>query len=357
MTLPNLKPTANTSQSERHHLDPPGLWATVILSSLVIHLFVFGMLRLWLTLRLNNVLTTQNFIPIDVIAVASEAKTPTQPLQNNASSAIQNPSVANNPAKTPNQSPRSQTSSTSVRTNSPQTGTQQGVKREGTSTTGKQSPPAQTIPTVKQSPTTNPSQNPPPETSAQKPSPVTNPSQNKPSETQTPPTKPNSPTNPGNQPNGSTTSPSPNPNSSSGSEEGQNSTTPQPGGIFISSTSQPDLLSNDNEVLHPNDPNSGDALATIERGSTQLSGDELKQLGIIVEREFEMKVVVLINFTGEATLVDIPDPKLPGNLSINLAEQIVSKSLVKLKFNPTLMAGKPVDQYYTLTLRIRPNQK
>jgi hypothetical protein len=357
MTLPNLKPTANTSQSERHHLDPPGLWATVILSSLVIHLFVFGMLRLWLTLRLNNVLTTQNFIPIDVIAVASEAKTPTQPLQNNASSAIQNPSVANNPAKTPNQSPRSQTSSTSVRTNSPQTGTQQGVKREGTSTTGKQSPPAQTIPTVKQSPTTNPSQNPPPETPAQKPSPVTNPAQNKPSETQSPSTKPNSPTNPGNQPNGSTTSPSPNPNSSSGSGEGQNSTTPQPGGIFISSTSQPDLLSNDNEVLHPNDPNSGDALATIERGSTQLSGDELKQLGIIVEREFEMKVAVLIDEQGNASLLDVIFQGLPENLSVEGAKQLASKSIAKLKFKPTKMSGGAVPRDYTLTLRIRPNQK
>jgi hypothetical protein len=357
MTLPNLKPTANTSQSERHHLDPPGLWATVILSSLVIHLFVFGMLRLWLTLRLNNVLTTQNFIPIDVIAVASEAKTPTQPLQNNASSAIQNPSVANNPAKTPNQSPRSQTSSTSVRTNSPQTGTQQGVKREGTSTTGKQSPPAQTIPTVKQSPTTNPSQNPPPETSAQKPSPVTNPSQNKPSETQTPPTKPNSPTNPGNQPNGSTTSPSPSPNSSPGSGEGQNSSTPQPGGIFISSTSEPVPIRHRGEILHPNDPNYNDALATLEQGSTQLSGDELKQLGIIVEREFEMTVAVLIDEKGSASLLRVISQGLPENLSVDSAKQLASKGVAKLKFQPTKMSGRAVLRDYTLTLRISPNQK
>jgi hypothetical protein len=356
MTLPNLKPTANTSKSERHHFDPPGLWATVILSSLVIHLFVFGMLRLWLTLRLNNVLATQNFIPIDVIAVASEAKSPTQPSQTNASASIQNPSLANNPAKTPNQLPNNQTASTSVRADSPQTGTQQGVKTEGTSATGNQSPSAQRTPTVKESPTTTPSQNPSPETSAQKPSPATNPAQNIPSETQTPSTKPNSPTNEGNQPNGSTTSPSPNSNSSSGSGEGQNSSTPQPGGIFISSTNQPVPIPNRGEILHPNDPSSGDELASLEKGSTQLSGDELQQLGIIVDREFEMKVEVLIDEKGSASLLNVIPQGLPENLTVDGARQLASKGIANLKFKPTKMAGGAVLRDYILTLRISPNQ-
>lgn len=357
MTLPNLKPTANTSKSERHHFDPPGLWATLILSSLVIHLFVFGMLRLWLTLRLNNVLATQNFIPVDVIAVASEAKSPTQPSQTNASASIRNPPLANNSAKTPNQFPNNQTSSTSVRPNSPQTGTQQGVKREGTSATGSQSPSAQRTPTVKQSPTTNPAQKPSPETSAQKPSPATNPSQNNPSETQNPSTKPNSPSNPGNQSNGSTASPSPNPDPSSELGDGQNSSNPQLGGIFISSTSELAPISNRGEILHPNDPNSGDALATLLQGSTQLSGDELKQLGIIVEREFEMKVEVLIDDKGSASLLRVIPEGLPENLSLDGAGQLASKGVAKLKFNATKMSGGYVARDYTLTLRISPNQK
>lgn len=357
MTLPNLKPTANTSKSERHHFDPPGLWATVILSSFVIHLFVFGMLRLWLTLRFDNVLATQNFIPIDVIAVASEAKPPTQPSQTNASAANQNPSLANNSAKAPNQFPNNQSSSKSARTDSPQTGTQEGVKREGTKATGNQSPPAQTIPTVKESPTTTPSQNPSPETSVQKPSPspAPNPSPNNPSETQAPSTKPNSPSNPGNQSNGSTTSPSPSP-SSPGSGDDQNSSAPQSGGIFISSTNQPELISNNNEVLYPNDPSSGDALATLLQGSTRLSGDELKQLGITVEREFEMKVVVLIDEKGSASLQRVIPQGLPDNLSLDSVEQLASKGVAKLKFIPTKMAGGDVPRYYNLTLRIRPNQ-
>lgn len=357
MTQQNQKLTAKTPISERRHSDPPGLWATVILSSLVIHLFVFGTLRLWLMLRLNSFLATQNLIPVDVIAVASEVTSPIQPTQTTASASIQNPPSANTPTKTPIQVPNSQTSSASVRTNSSQTGTQQGVNKGGASGTANQSPSVPRVPTVRKSPTTNPSQNQSGETPTQKPSPATNPSQNKPSDTQTPSTNPNSPTNQGNQSNGSTTSPSPSTDSTTGSGGGQNSSNREQGGIIISSTGEPDPIPNGNEVLHPNDPNYNDKLATLLEGSTQLSGDELKPLGITLDRDLEIKVEVLIDDKGNAKLLRIPPQGLPENLSSASAEQLVNKSIAKLKFSPTLMAGKPVYRDYTLTLRISPNQK
>ena len=109
--------------------------------------------------------------------------------------------------------------------------------------------------------------------------------------------------------------------------------------------------------VRPNDPSSGDALATLEQGSTQLSGDELKLLGIIVDREFEMKVVVLIDEKGSALLLRVIPQGLPENLSLDGAGKLASKGIANLKFKPTKMLGGYVARDYTLTLRIRPNQK
>ena len=350
MTQQDPKPTANTPISERRHLDPPGLWATVILSSFVIHLFVFGMLRLWITLRINSVLAATNLISIDVIAEPSVATFPTQPTQTITS-------AANTSPKTPNQLPNNSTSSTSAPANSSQTSTQQNSKPGGKSGTANQSPSVPGVPTVRKSPAPNPTPNQSGEIPTQTPSPAPNSAQNQSSETRTPLPKPNSSTNEGNQPNNSTTSPFPDSNPSTEPPQAPNSSESGAVGILISTIGEPNPIPNKNEILHPNDPNYKDQLATLLEGSTQLSSDEFKQLGITLERDLVLNVVVVIDETGKATAWSIPPQELPGNLSSDRAFALAQKSIAKLKFNPTLMAGQPVARDYILTIKISPSQK
>jgi hypothetical protein len=339
MTQQNQKPTANTPMSERGHSDPPGLWATVVLSSLVIHLFVLGMLRLWLMVRIYRNQAARNLIPVDVIAQASEASVPLQPTPTTTSVATTNLPSVNTPTKTPKPVPNSQTASTSLQADSPKTNTSPSVTQAG-----KQTPSPKQSPTVKKSPATNPSQKPSPGTPTQKPSPDPIPSPNNPSGTQPSPSKPDLSINNGKGTNGSSTSPSPNPVASTGS-----------GGILISSTGTPDPISNNSEILHPNDPNYNDKLASLLEGNSQLSAAELKPLGITVDQDLALRVVVIIESTGKATLAKLPWPqKQAGNLSVDKATQLADKSIAKLRFNPTLMDGKPVDRDYSLTLKISP---
>lgn len=349
MTQQNQKPTDNTPMSERGHSDPPGLWAIVVLSSLVIHLFVLGMLRLWLMVRTNSLPAARNLIPVDVIAQASEASLPLQPTPTTTSAATTNLPSVNTPTKTPKSVPKSQTASTSLQPDSPKTNTSPGVTQAG-----KQTPSPKQSPTVKKSPATNPSQKPLPGTPTQKPSPAPISSPSNPSGTQPSPSKPDLPINNGKGTNGSSTSPSPNPVASTGSGGNQNSSDSQSGGILISSTGTPDPISNNSEILHPNDPNYNDKLASLLEGNSQLSAAELKPLGITLDRDLALRVVVIIESTGKATLVDLPHQDPPGTLSDDKAKQLADKSIAKLRFNPTLMDGKPVDRDYSLTLKISP---
>jgi hypothetical protein len=354
MTQQNEKQTGNTPISDRGHSDPPGLWATVVLSSLVIHLFTFGILRLWLMIRINNFQVARDLIPVDVIAQASVATLPPQPTPSTASAATQNPSSVNTPTKTPNQVSNSQTSSTSDRANSSQTSTHSGVKKTGASATANQSPSAKGFPTVRKSPATNPSQNQSQETPTPKRSPAPNPSQNKPSGTQTPSTVSNSSTNKGNQANGSTPSPSPSPTPSTSSPQGQNSSNSKQGGGFIVALGGLEPISNAKDILHTNE---GDKLATCPSDNKTLPSDDLKPLGISLDRVLDLKVEVLIDSAGKATLLRLPPQGLPENLSVDKAKQLAKKLVEQQQCNPTLMAGQAVYRDYKLTLTISPSQK
>ncbi len=352
MTQEDQKPTANTPMSDRGHSDPPGLWTIVVLSSLVIHLFILGMLRLWLMVRISSFQDARNLIPVDVIAQASEASSPFQPTPTTTSATTTNLPSVNTSTTTPKSVPNSQTASTSLHTNSPKTNTSSGVTQAG-----KQTPSPKPSPTVRKSPATNPSQKPSPGTPTQKPSPAPISSQNNQPRTQTSSTKSDSPSNKGNETNGSSTASSPNPVPSTGSGGNQNSSDSQSGGILISSIGKPDPIANNGEILHPNDPNYNDKLASFLEGNSQLSAAELKPLGITLERDLALRVVVIIESTGKATLVRLPPQELPGNLSAEQAKQLANKSIAKLRFSPTLMAGKPVDRDYTLTLKISPSRQ
>ncbi len=343
MTQPNHKPTAYTPLAERRHSDPSGLWTTVILSSLVIHLFAFGMLRLWLTVRLNSFQAARIFMPVDVIADASEAQIPLQPTPATTSTSIQNPPSANTPT---NPVPNTQASSTSVRSNSPPT--------RDTAASGTTNPsPAKGVPMATNSPTTNQAQNQSQETATPSRSPTPNPSENQPSGTQTPSTNPNSPGNKGNQANGATPSPSPTPVASTDSPTGQNTSNSKQGGGFIVALGRLEPVSNAQDVLHINE---GDELATCPSDSNPLPSDYLTPLGITLDKALLLKVEVLIDDLGKATLLRLPPQALPQNISAPQAEQLAKKLVEQQQCTPTKMAGKPVYRDYNLTLTISPTQ-
>lgn len=344
MTQPNQKPSAYTPLAERSHFDPPGLWVIVVLSSLAIHLFAFGMLRLWMMVRLNHFQAARIFIPVDVIAAASEGQIPFQPTPAKTSTSIQNPPSANTPT---NPIPNTQASSTSVPSNS------QSARDTAASGTTNPSP-ATGVPIATNSPTTKPAQNQSQETSTPSRSPTSNPSPNQPSGTQTPSTNPNPSGNQGNQTNGSTPSASPSPAPSTSSPTDQNSSNSKPSGGFIVALGKLELMSNAPEVLDIK--NNRDKLATCQSDSNPLPSDYLTPLGITLDKALPLKVEVLIDNFGKATLLRLPPQALPQNLSAPQAEQLAKKLVEQQQCTATEMAGKPVYRDYSLTLTISPTQ-
>ncbi len=336
MVLPSLRPSDRPQITERRHSDPPALWFAVILGSLAIHLCALGILRL---LMMGNFLSLQSgkeIIPVDVIAIAP-TKTPTRLPPTTGSTATRNSSSLKpkNPSNLPqNRQSTSTSNPSSTRTDSPQ------------ASTPKLSP----SPNVRRSP-------------AAKPSPIQQPGEPKPSTQPTPSSGSDNQSGSGtssagsdNQSGSGTSSPNPSPSTTSSSEQpasnpsrGASVSTPEQGSFSA--------IQAKGALLKVDDPDSGDKLATWLNGSTELSASELKQLGIDLQEDLELKVKVKILRTGEATVLANSTQVLGGSVRPDKAEQLATKIVSQWRFKPTLMAGKPVEYSYELPLAIRPNQK
>lgn len=338
MVLPSLRPSDRPQITERRHSDPPALWFAVILGSLAIHLCALGILRLLMMGNFLGLQSAKEIIPVDVIAIAP-TKTPTRLPPTTGSTATRNSSSpkTKNPSNLPqNRQSTSTSNPSSTRTDSPQAST------------------------PKLSPSPNATRSP-----AAKPSPTQQPGGAKPSTTPTPSPSSNNQSGSGtsssgsNNQSGSGTS-SPNPSPSTGSSSEQPSPNTESRGASVISPGQGSLsvIKSRGELLHPDDPNyPGDVLATWLNGSTELSAQDLKQLGIDLEEDLELKVKVKILKTGEATVLANSTQVLGGTVRPDKAEKLAMKIVSQWRFKPTLMAGKPVEYSYELPLAIRPNQK
>lgn len=321
MAPPTLTSTPQPQIPERRHCDPPGLWVSVILGSVVIHLFAFWMLRLLLAGRLESWQLGKNLIPIEVVAAAPNTKSSIQLPQTPSSAAIRNPASANT-RRTSNQRPSRQTSSTAI-SSSTRAASQQ-IRPQP--------------PEVKRSPKELPASNSP---------------QKQPTRPQTSSTKPNLPGNNSGQLGNSGISSTKSPTLPTGSSDQPNPPNPQQGGGFSVTIGNLDT-DNTRDILHFDN---GDQLATSKQTNTQLSNNELTQLGISLEQAVELKMVILINRTGEAIVYSPSIQVLRGNISQNTAKQLVRKLVAQWRFKPTVMEGQPVDRDYNLTLTISPSQK
>ena len=343
MTQNNVKPSARVPLSERHHSDPPGLWASVILTSFVIHLFGFGMLRLWLTIHLDSFQAARDLIPIDVIAVASQVPSSSQPIQGTTSSATSATGVKT-PTNTSKPLPNRQTSSTTPASTSKQTNPQRSVGK-GTST-AKGSPKNQKSSTT----TTNSAKKPSSRITSGKGSPAPNPAPNKPSGAPTSSTKPDNTTDNGSKPGGSGT-PSPSHSTPSpGPSTGQNSPNSQEGGGFLADSASPLLISGS-----LNDTPKELAKITIKK--TEFPADSpVAQLASSLEQPLILEVYLLIDQTGKPTIQSVI-PASPVSSQVNLTE-LVQAIFKNWQFEATKNTqGQKFSQAYQLSLKITPRSK
>jgi hypothetical protein len=304
--------------TERRHSDPPALWITVILSSVVFHLFAVGMLRLLLMGRLYGLQSGTTLVPVDVVSIDPNVTLSTQPTQTPGSVAITKPTPISTPTKRtsnrlPERQPSSISTSSSTRANSREVLAKQNLSQRG-----------EVQPSPRQFPSPNPSVKPSPNPSASpSPKPSPNPSAS-PSPNPSPNPSPIPPPNP---------SPIPPPN-------------PQPGGGFHNAAiGGLSLTVPDRDIPTQ--------YATLPEGSiTKFPTDSLTALGIDPNQVLVLKAQVLIEATGKPTVLPNTAELLPGNISKDKAEQLAKQIIEKWTFNPTYMGSGPVTQAYNIELNI-----
>lgn len=324
MKLPTWQPR-DRQMSERRHYDPPALWYAVILGSVVIHLSAFGILRLLIMGGLIGTPSATKLIPIDVIAMAT-------PAAGIASSKPNATSATRLPPKTVTKATPKPTTKSNQTQNRPNTSTDSPTRTKTPPVATKQ--PAANI---KKSPTANPS---------------------KPSEKVQPQTKPNTPTTINNQPVAGTNnqpSTTKSPNSPSPTNSPTNKPTPnsQSGGGFIATF---DNLTPSATIDIPNPDQDNDKLATLLDDKKQLSAEDLKQLGISLNQDLKLKVGVVVETDGTATVIEKQVVVEQGSISQEKAVALAQKIISQLRFTPTLGNGKPKPGNYNLQLKISPAQ-
>jgi hypothetical protein len=92
-------------------------------------------------------------------------------------------------------------------------------------------------------------------------------------------------------------------------------------------------------------------------GNRELSAEELKQLGIRLDRDLKLTVGLLVEADGTATVLPNTTKVQSGNITVDVAERLAKKIIQQWKFQPTLMGGKPVTRDYYLPITISPIKK
>lgn len=316
MKLPIWQPR-DRQMSERRHYDPPALWYAVILGSVVIHLSAFGMLRLLMMAGLIGTPSATKLIPIDVIAMATPAAGIASRQPKTTAKPTKNPTASSNPT----QNRKTASTSSPIRNKSQAGTTKPPAANTRKSPVSNSSKPSGKLPT-------NTKPNPSTGTNKQ-------PSTGKNNQSGT--TTPNSPS-PTNKP---TNKPTPN---------------PQSGGGFIATVNNLAPISTGTDILNPGRDN--DKLATLLNGNKQLSAEDLKQLGISLNQDLKLKVGVVVEIDGTATVMEKQVVVELGSISQEKAVAIAKKIIQQLRFNPTLGSdNQPKQGNYNLRLKISPTPK
>jgi hypothetical protein len=88
--------------------------------------------------------------------------------------------------------------------------------------------------------------------------------------------------------------------------------------------------------------------------TTQFPPDSLTPLGIDPNQVLVLKATVVIESTGQATVVPNSAQVSPGNISADKAEQLAKQIIENWTFEPTYMESGPVAQAYNIEVNLSP---
>lgn len=340
MVLPKTKLVDNAEASERRHTDPPALWIGVTLTSVVIHIFAFGLMRLLLGGTLTGFKLGRAIVPVDLIAVGSNSTSSIQPIQTPGSVNLRNqtPSGTTSRRATPPLD-NSTSNSSASRTNS----------RSPIATPKERSPAPRPAPSQPRN--NSPSSNSPNSASDRVPNVPPQPNSDSSASDRVPNVPPEANSDNSSSDRGPNQPPESNSNgSSSGSSNNQSESTSSDtpsGGGFVASVA-------DLRLSFPD----ADVPTQLAKPRVQqkkfVSNDAVAKLVAQLNEPVVLEVLLRIdrNGTPKAQTAKV----LQGNSSVDptqLAEAIVQN----WQFEPTQMEGSPVEQEYYLRLNINPLPK
>jgi hypothetical protein len=88
--------------------------------------------------------------------------------------------------------------------------------------------------------------------------------------------------------------------------------------------------------------------------TTQFPPDSLTPLGIDPNQVLVLKATVVIESTGQATVVPNSAQVSPGNISADKTEQLAKQIIENWTFEPTYMESGPVAQAYNIEVNLSP---
>lgn len=359
-----LKPNTHNQVHEYRHFDPPGLWFAAIMFSVVIHFFVFWMLRV---LPMGRFLKWDSGIapiPIEFISLDSKVVLPTPKTNNSVATtttekfdqSLNSPiaSVSRNPSNSA-ELQVTQTSEINPSFNQPQ------VKPAPTPTSTIIAP-SQTkvIPTPSPQNTVT-SSNQPQAIPTPSPTPLPTPNPNQQPLDEINSTEPNLigdsvdepiPT-PSSFPNPTPETPSPSPIASGSIESAKQENLPeseQQGGGFLVNLSDLRLSVTDRDIPTQ--------LAQPKTNRQEFApADYGLDLEFNLDSDLVLEVLLIIDYRGVPIILPEEPPQiLQGSINMNAAElmHLVQVIIERWEFEPTYMEQETVDQAYYVKLAISP---
>ncbi|MEC4983255.1 MAG: hypothetical protein SAJ37_01705 [Oscillatoria sp. PMC 1068.18] len=323
---------------ERHHIDPPQLWIGAIAGSIIIHAIAFFMLRSLLFTEKAAASVNQTAIPIEIVTNSPEITDNNTKASSPLQRKVAKPTVTTTASEINAQiaSPQSKQPQVVVTPKSQKIAQKPPEKQKAASSAKKQTEKAsqrqqaQLKEEIEPTPLS-------PDTATKKPNEL------------------------------ETTSPQQTTNNS------ESETETQPGETVVVETNSDsetvEVETNSNEAgetatgimvtagaYRLTDPSRDvpDKLAQIRQNRISVPSEEIQPLGINVERVVQVEVVVLIQPTGEATVVGSPRI-LQGSITVDAAQVLATQIVQRMEFEPTYMGTSAVAQAYYLPLTISPS--
>lgn len=305
-----MTPTDQVQKRERRHADPPGIWIAVLLASVAIHVYAFGLLRLLLKEGVPGLPLGQDPVPVELITVESQPLSPAQvqPTQPLNSPTTSQPTPIN-PPPNPNQS------------------ADEGLNRQ-----------ADSVPNAPLNDTNSDSPNP---------------SQEQPSNSATAPTSPNPAPNPNTSPDTSVSppidpnpalNPNPSPDTPVVPPVSPNPSQPGGGGLLVRGLGF-------NRSIPDRDIPTQEATPKFSWNQEFAANEYVSQVAGNLNQTLVLQIWLIIDRNGRPTL---QSAKVSQGSSPVEPTELAQAMMQNWHFEPAYMGEGAVDQEYLVTLSISP---